>query len=185
MSIWKNEHNIVLYIWLSPPRYPSRWIVFISGYKSSYYQPIKNRTPKFVIHTHVNIFLKLRLCVLIKKIFFSKWSELVLNLMHFEKLLDFFFQSALPYCCLRWTINVATYPFTSNLVPRRFFHSIHLSQSTSDRAFLLIFCWASVCPCVIFFHIFDFFPRTTELISTKLDTNHPYVKGSKVVYFKE
>lgn len=105
--------------------------------------------------------------------------------MHFEKLLDFFFQSALPYCCLRWTINMATYPFTSNLVPRRFFHSIHLSQSTSDRAFLLIFCWASVCPCVIFFHIFDFFPRTTELVSTKLDTNHPYVKGSKVVYFKE
>lgn len=181
----KNEHNTELYIWLSPPRYPSQWIVFISGYRSSYYQPIKNRTPKFVIHTHVNIFLKLRLCVLIKKIFFSKWSELVLNLMHFEKLLDFFFQSALPYCCLRWTINVATYPFTSNLVPRRFFHSIHLSQSTSDRAFLLIFCWASVCPFVIFFHIFDFFPRTTELVSTKLDTNHPYVKGSKVVYFKE
>lgn len=92
MSIWKNEHNIELYIWLSPPRYPSQWIVFISGYKSSYYQPVKNRTPKFVIHTHVNIFLKLRLCVLIKKIFFSKWSELVLNLMHFEKLLDFFFK---------------------------------------------------------------------------------------------
>lgn len=132
-----------------------------------------------MIHTHVNIFFKLRLCVLIKKYFFSKWSELVLNLMHFEKLLDFFFQSALPYCCLRWTINMATYP---NLVPRRFFHSIHLSQSTSDRVFLLIFCRASVCPCVIFL---SHFPRTTELVSTKLDTNHPYVKGSKVVYFKE
>lgn len=174
MSIWKNEHNTELHIWLSPPRYPSRWIVFISGYRSSYYQPIKNRTPKFVIHTHVNIFSNCVYVVWIGFKFDALW-----------KIAWFFFQSALPYCCLRWTINMATYPFTSNLVPRRFFHSIHLSQSTSDRAFLLIFCWASVCPCVIFFHIFDFFPRTTELISTKLDTNHPYVKGSKVVYFKE
>lgn len=148
MSIWKNEHNTELHIWLSLPRYPSRWIVFINGYKSSYYQPIKNRTPKFVTHTHVNIFSNCVYVSWLKKIFFSKWSELVLNLMHFEKLLDVFFQSALPYCCLRWTINMATYPFTSNLVPRRFFHSIHLSQSTSDRVFLLIFCRASVCPCV-------------------------------------
>lgn len=90
-SIWKNEHNTELYIWLSPPRYPSQWIVFISGYKSSYYQPIKNRTPKFVIHTHVNIFLKLRLCVLIKKIFFSKWSEFGFKFNALWKIAWFFF----------------------------------------------------------------------------------------------
>ena len=52
--------------------------------------------------------------------------------------------------------------------------------SYSDR--LLSVVCLSVCPsvCLLTFHIFDFFSRTTGPNSTKLGTHHPWVKGLQV-----
>ena len=51
----------------------------------------------------------------------------------------------------------------------------------NQEYFFLIIC-LSVCQsvCLKIFHIFDFFSRTTLLISTKLGTKYPWMKGIQV-----
>jgi hypothetical protein len=59
--------------------------------------------------------------------------------------------------------------------------------SSPELAILIARCPSSVCLSVclsvrlsVNFYIFDFFSRTTGPILTKLDTNHPWVKGIQV-----
>jgi hypothetical protein len=72
-----------------------------------------------------------------------------------------------------------------NVAHFSFWHALFISPelkaqvSFSDRPLssVRLSCRLSVCPSV---NIFDFFSRTTGPIVTKLDTNHPLVKGIQV-----